>query len=229
MTGHQLKQYRQKGGFTQIEAAKALGVSQPYLSLLENSERPLTERLKKKAVRLFKLSSTELPSKASAYEVAQVSDDQLTAELAALGYKGFSHWKPSRRRNPADVLLSALNADNRDARLVEALPWLVLAFPDMNWNDVTRVAKMNDLQNRLGFVVSVARGLAEQRNDETTAATLKRREADLEHSMLAREDTLCHDSMTSAERRWLADNRPANAKHWRLLADLVPEHLNHHD
>jgi len=189
----------------------------------------MTRTLKSKAVRSLDLRPTELPSSVSSYKITKVSDDQLTADLAALGYKGFSHWKPSRRKNPADVLLSALNAADRDARLMEALPWLVLAFPDMNWNDVVRVAKMHDLQNRLGFIVSVARALAEQRHDETTAEQLARREADLEPSMLAREDTLCHDSMTNAERRWLADNRPANAKHWRVLAGLRPEHLNQHD
>jgi hypothetical protein len=42
----------------------------------------------------------------------------------------------------------------------------------------------------------------------------------LERSRLMREDTLCHESLTEAERRWLRKNRPAEAKHWRLLTDL---------
>lgn len=229
MTGHQLRKYRKKSGLTQVGAARALGVSQTYLSLLENGDRPLNPRLERKAVNAFSLSLTELPSKARQLKVDTVNDDQLTVDLATLGYKGFSHYKPARRKNPADVLLSALNANNRDARLMEALPWLVLAFPSMNWHDVKRVAKMHDLQNRLGFVVSVARGLAEKRRDKTAVATLAQREAELDRSMLAREDTLCNDQMTNAERRWLATNRTDDAKHWRILASLSPQLVRYAD
>lgn len=229
MTGRELKKYRRNRGLTQEQASDSLGVSQTYLSLLESDKRPLTARLQQKLVNKLHLRPTELPAKAKEYKVSAVSDDQLTADLAALRYKGFSHYKPSRLKNPADVLLSALKANDRDARLMEALPWLVLAFPDMNWNDLTRGAKMHDLQNRLGFVVSVARGLAEQRHNKTTATALKRREADLEPSILEREDTLCHDSMTDAERRWLATNRTDDAKRWRILASLSPQLVRYAD
>ena len=41
------------------------------------------------------------------------------------------------------------------------------------------------------------------------------------------EDTLCHDSMTSAERRWLHDNRTPEARHWNLLTDLNVDHLSY--
>ncbi|MBK8464574.1 MAG: helix-turn-helix transcriptional regulator [Chloracidobacterium sp.] len=223
MTGLQLRQYRRRNRLTQQDAARSLGVSQGYLSLLEKEHRPLSEELKKKLVASLDLPMTELPSNVSKYKVGDVSDDQLTTDLATLGYPGFSHYKPSRPKNPADVLLAGLKANKRDARLVEAFPWLVLKFPDMKWDEVTRTAKMYDLQNRLGFVVSVARGMAEKRSDKTTAAALKRREADLEHSILAHEGTLCNETMTNAERRWLVDNRTASAKHWRILASLSPE------
>ena len=225
MTGHQLAQYRKEKKRSQVQTARALGVSQPYLSLLEAGKRPLPERLQRKAARFFDLPPTELPPDLASGELPPVSDEQLASDLADLGYLGFSHLKRTRRRrkNPADVLLSALNAPTRDARLVEALPWLVLSFPDLKWNEVSRVARMHDLQNRLGYVVSVARGLAERRRDEATAAVLKHREAELARSMLAREDTLCNDTMTNAERRWLTTNRPQNAKHWRILTSLSPK------
>jgi hypothetical protein len=109
----------------------------------------------------------------SKYKVGEVSDDQLTADLSALGYQGFSHYKPSRLKNPADVLLSGLKPDKRDARLMEAMPWLVLKFPDMKWSEVARTAKMYDLQNRLGFVVSVARGMAEKRSEQYDCRRIK--------------------------------------------------------
>ncbi len=229
MTGQELKEYRKNSRLSQEESAKLLGVSQTYLSLLETNKRRVTERLKEKLVQKMHVRPTELPALANKYKVSTVSDDQLTADLAALGYKGFSHYKPSRLKNPADVLLSALKADDRDARLMEALPWLVLAFPEMNWKYLSRVAKMYDLQNRLGFVVSVARGIAEQKQDKTTAAGLRSREADLEPSILEREDTLCHDSMTNAERRWLLTNRTDEAKHWRILASLSPQLVRYAD
>ncbi|MFN0279142.1 MAG: helix-turn-helix domain-containing protein [Pyrinomonadaceae bacterium] len=229
MTGLQLRQFRRRNRLTQQDAARALGLSQPYLSLLEKEQRPLSEKLKKKLVNSFHMPATELPSKASEHKVADVSDDQLTADLAALGYPGFSHWKPSQPKNPADVLLAALNADKRDARLMEALPWLILKFPDMKWSEVALTARMYDLQNRLGFVVSVARGLAENKHDKAAAAALRRRETNLERSMLVREGTLCNETMTNAERRWLADNRPESAKRWRLLTDLSPRYLDHYD
>ena len=46
-----LKRARQYKGWTQEEAAQKLGVSQPYLSLLEQGRRPLTKRVLSKLQR----------------------------------------------------------------------------------------------------------------------------------------------------------------------------------
>lgn len=229
MTGHQLSQYRKERKRTQVQAARALGVSQTYLSLLEAGKRPLTGRLQRKAARVFDLSPTQVPAQFASGVLRALTDDQLAHDLADLGYTGFSHLKRrrARRKNPADVLLSALNAPKRDARLVEALPWLVLNFPDMKWNEVSRAAMAYGLQNRLGYVTNVARRVAERKRQYDTASKLKKHEAELEHSLLAREDTLCNETMTRAERNWLAQNRPEEAKHWHLLTDLSPHHLSH--
>jgi len=43
----------------------------------------------------------------------------------------------------------------------------------------------------------------------------------------AKEDTLCHDSLTEAERKWLRVNRPPEAAHWNLLTDMKAENLPH--
>ena len=229
MTGHQLAHYRKQSGRTQVKAAKQLGLSQTYLSLLESGKRPVSERLKAKAARVFGLPPTQVPAKLSSGSVRPVSDDQLAADLAALGYEGFSHLKPSRRKNPADVLLSALDSPDRDARLVEALPWVVLHYPDMHWQDVLRTAKSYDLQNRLGYVTHLARRVAEHRGENEKALKLERVENELDRSRLVREDTLCKETMTRAERRWLEMNRPAEAKHWNLLTNLLPHHLSYYD
>ncbi|MGH9946193.1 MAG: helix-turn-helix domain-containing protein [Pyrinomonadaceae bacterium] len=228
MTRTRLVKFRKHSKQTQIQAARALGVSQTYLSLLEKGKRPLTDELRAKAVRAFHLPPTEVPLRNLA-DVSVVSDAQLASDLATLGYPGFSYLKKSRPKNPAVVLLSALRADNREVRDVEALPWVVLTFPDMDWPELIKAAKVHDLQNRLGFVTNVARQMAELRNDTATAAKLSSLESELEPSKLVREGTLCNDRMTNAERKWLATNRPKTAKHWRLLTDLSPRSLDHYD
>jgi transcriptional regulator with XRE-family HTH domain len=228
MTGRELKKYRKNYGLTQNEASQRLGVSQTYLSLLESGERSLTEELKTKAVRVFDLRLTEIPAKMSSYQVRSASDDQLTSDLAALGYEGFSHWKPSRLKNPADVLLSTLNSPKRDARLIEALPWVVIKFPDIEWKNLVMVAKAYGLQNRLGFVTSLARSVAELRGDLKTATKLKQQEKELKHFKLERQDTLCNETMTDSERNWLYAQRSDEAKQWNLLTGLLPQHLRYY-
>jgi transcriptional regulator with XRE-family HTH domain len=228
MTGYQLGKYRKERKRTQLQTAHALKVSQAYLSLLEAGKRPLTADLQRRAAIFFELPPTKVPVRLELPELRSVSDASLASDLATLGYKGFSHFKKSRLKNPAVVLLSALNSPKRDARLVEALPWVVFAFPDMEWREVVKTAKVYDLQNRLGFVTNVARRVAEFRNEGEKAAKLKQHEAELERSLLAREETLCNETMTNAERRWLAGNRPEEARRWHLLTDLSPENVNYY-
>lgn len=227
MTGRQLKSGREQKGWSQEYAASRLGVSQPYLSMLERDERRMPEHLARKAASLYGLSAAVLPTTLTWDSVRPTSEDTLALDLAALGYPGLLYLKPKRKRNPAEVLLSALNIGDLDVRLIEALPWVLLKFPDLDWQWLVAAAKLNDLQNRLGFVTGVARRLAEMSGDRDTAALLGRQEVALERSRLMREDTLCHDSMTESERQWLRENRPEAAKYWELLTDMSPEHLSH--
>jgi transcriptional regulator with XRE-family HTH domain len=227
MTGKDLHEGRTRKGWTQEEAALRLGVSQPYLSLLENDSRPVPEKLAHKASTLFELSPTRLPLKTSWHTVQAQENNALASELAALSYPGLAYLKSTRKRNPAEVLLSALSAKNLDTRLTEALPWVLLTYPDLNWEWLMRAAKVNDLQNKLGFLTNVARRLAERLGKHDTAVLLSDRESLLERSRLVREETLCHESLSLAEREWLKSNRTKEAKHWHVLTDLSPEHLTH--
>jgi transcriptional regulator with XRE-family HTH domain len=232
MTGEQLQDARKQKGWNQQRAARRLGVSQTYLSLLEKGQRRVPEKLAIRAVRVYGLSEAQLPVSSALGQASVADEGTLAAELAALGYPGFSHLNLKfksigHKRNPAELLLSALGKDNLDSRLVEALPWVVLKFPDMNWRWLANAAKVNDLQNRLGYVTNVARRLAESRGEREKAALLAAEESALERSRLVREDTLCHDSLTEVEKKWLRKNRPPEARHWRLLTDLRPEQLNH--
>ena len=227
MNGADLRHGRERKGWTQQEAATRLGVSQPYLSLLEKEQRRVLEKLARTAAKAFRLSAVKLPTQTEWTAIQHKNEDSLSADLAALGYPGFSHVKGGRKKNPAEVLLSALSAQDLNSRVTEALPWVLLEFPDLDWASLIREVKVRDLQNRLGFVISVARKLAEQQGDDAKAELLRSKEAILARSRLLLEDTLCHDSLTKAERRWLDTARSAEAKYWRLLTDLKPEHLKY--
>src|SRR5437762_3131933 len=193
--------------------------------MLEKGHRAVSDRLVLKAQKVLTLPPTVLPLQPREETMAVTSRKMdFSAELGALGYPGFSYHRARKRHNPAEVLFTALNEPDLDARVAEGLPWLALAYLDMDWDWLVRNAKLHDRQNRLGFTASLARDVAEAKHDNRSAQELKQRAQALEGSRLAREDTFCHDSMTTAERAWLRQNRPPLAKHWNLLTDVKGEH-----
>lgn len=158
----------------------------------------------------------------------QLDEDQLALNLAALGYPGLPRLSsPHSKKSPIELLMDALSTADLDIRLLEALPWIVWRFPDLNWTGVIAFAQEKGLQNKLGFVVSLARRLAQERNEHEKAERLKIIEVQFEKVRVPPEDTLCHDSLTNTERRWLRTHRTLAAKHWRMLTDLSPAHLHH--
>jgi len=154
-----------------------------------------------------------------------VNENELQADLGELGYPGFAYLRGKPRRNPAQVLLSALDQSDLDSRLVEALPWLAYSYADMDWNWLVANAKVRDRQNRLGYVVTLAQKLGKRGADPARLEKLAASQSLLERSRLAGEDTLCHDSMTQTERKWLRSHRPQEARHWNLLTDLDVRNL----
>jgi hypothetical protein len=78
----------------------------------------------------------------------------------------------------------------------------------------------------LGFVVSLATELAQRTNKNERVSALQRQLEILEVCRLFEEDTLCHDSMTEAERKWVREHRSAAAAHWNLLTDMKVEQLS---
>jgi transcriptional regulator with XRE-family HTH domain len=220
-----LKEARQKAGWTQQRASSALGLTQAYLSMVEQGHRPVTSSLAARAAQVFELPPTALPMEPG--NSLSLNDEELKADLGSLGYPGFSYLRGKPTRNPTQLLSYALNRADLDVRVVEALPWMASTFVNMDWDWLVGDAKQHDRQNRLGFVVTVAKKFAERTGDFTRAEELNRRRELLDSSRLAREDTLCHDSMTQAERRWLQDNRTPEARHWNLLTDLNVDHLDY--
>jgi len=226
MTGNQLREARRRRGWTQQQAARRLGVSQGYFSLLERNRRRLPDQLTTKLLRVLDVSPTARPlSRPEQWKPAR--QDELAGALGALGYPAFAYLHSRRLWNPAELLLRSLTEPNLDSRVAEALPWVVFSYADMDWDWLVRNAKLLDVQNRLGFTVTLARELAEWRQRDDEAPRLRAVEQRLERSRLAAEDTFCHESLSQAERRWLRERRPLQAQRWNLLTDLGPEALAH--
>jgi len=226
MTGQDLREARRKKGWTQAETAEKLGVTQAYLSMLERGRRSMPYQLGRRAVETLDAPPTALPLHTQVPEMPAESE-KLSLQLTALGYPGFAHLRSKARRNPAEVLLTAVHAADLDTRVTEGLPWLALAYADMDWDWMVHHAKLLDRQNRLGFVATLASQFASKSADSRPAGRLQKYVGVLERSRLVKEDTLCHDSMTEAERKWLRAHRPAEAAHWNLLTDLKAENLLH--
>jgi transcriptional regulator with XRE-family HTH domain len=225
MNGEQLFQERVSRNWEQLETAKKLKLSQPYLSLIERGKRPVTEKLARRAVNLFNLPPTALPFESQIKSSRPNSGNQLASQLAGLGYPKFSHLKKSTKVNPAVILMTALKTDELESRTVEALPWLIFNFPEMTWTNIIKTAKLYDAQNRLGFLLSIVHEKAETIGDENKKNLFKELLSVLEQSRLLREDTLWQKSLTETEKSWLKEKRPNNASFWRVLSNLSVKHL----
>jgi transcriptional regulator with XRE-family HTH domain len=226
MTAQDLREARRKKRWTQEETAEKLGVTQAYLSMLESGRRAMPYALARRAVETLHAPPTNLPLRERPLETP-VESEKLGLQLASLGYPGFAHLRATARRNPAEVLLTALNTANLETRVTEGLPWLAFAYADMDWDWMVQNAKLQDRQNRLGFVVTMACQLASKSSGLHSSKRLREYADVLERSRLVKEDTLCHDSMTEAEKEWLRTNRPEEAAHWNLLTDMKAENLAH--
>jgi transcriptional regulator with XRE-family HTH domain len=211
-------------------AAAEFGVSQSYLSMLEKAERPLPLELARRMVRVYKLSPVRLPPSGERWHPKPLDPAQLAADLAGLGYPGLAYLRKRRpSKNPSEVLPSALAQRDLEARLFEALPWLVLQYWDMEKEWLVEQAKLHDLQNRLGFVVTLARkaGRRALPANPPRDAALAELESALKRSLLAREEPLGKPAPTDAEQRWLRQHRPKDARAWHLLTNWRPEALRY--
>ncbi len=227
MTGADLRENRRLTGWTQDRLAARLGVTQAYLCLMERGRRRVPDHVARAATRVLQLPASVLPLPASFAFDAVATERWVEQALARLGYPGFAYRrKPGAKRNPAELLLRALARDNLDPRLAEALPWLLLRFEGFDFETLAGLAKVRDLQNRLGFTASLARQVAE-RNLRWHHRTreLRRLEEFLEPSRLAREDTFGRIETGERMRAWLRDQRSKAAEHWNLLTDPKTEHL----
>lgn len=219
--GARLKRARRELGLTQAQVAERLAVTQAYVSMLERGRRAVPSVLKVKVEAAYRVEETTFSRSATD------RSGEVAKSLATLGYEPLGYLRSHRRLNPGEVLLEALRESDLESRVVEGLPWVLLRYPDLDWHWLLREAKLADVQNRLGFVVSLARQVAELHQDAARAGQLQEREELLRRSRLAREDTLCHESLTQAERRWLREQRSPEAHYWNLLTGLRANQLSY--
>ena len=220
MTGQTLRQARTDVGMSQVEAAAQLGVSQTLLSLMEKGERSVTPAVAQRAVTHLHATPELLPVSTK----TRHSDDQLAADLGALGYPGYGYLR-SQPRNPAEVFFDALDRPDLDARLVEALPWLPLRYSNMDWNWLTTQAKVHNRQNRLGFVVALSAKVAKKHAKRDVVKRLSQVVKTLEEGRLAKTDTLCQESWPPSQRKFAHNQRSVLAAHWKLDTRLTEKNL----
>jgi transcriptional regulator with XRE-family HTH domain len=225
VTGAELKESRLASAWTQFQAAQNLGVTQAYLSMVERGTRPVSEKLAARVVEVLDVPATSLPLESTQTVVR--SELFFKEALGTLNYPGFAYLRGSARVNPAALLMYAIDTEDLDARVTESLPWIPLTYPSLNWAWLIMNAKALDRQNRLAYLVELARQIAGRKREAGLVTLLAKQIEILERSRLAMEDTLCEASLTQAERTWLRSHRSAAAEHWNLLTDLKVEHLDH--
>ena len=203
-----LRRWREQNNLTQVDAARLLGVSQPYLSLLEKGTRPLRRELRDR------LSVVRADGGKH-----DTTDDRLRAQLSAHGYPGFAHVDPARpTTEPAVVLLNALSQPTVDARVTEALPWLAREYADtMDWSWLVEQAKLRNLQNRLGFLMHLANASG------VSEPAMKDALDELGKARLLAEATFCWDSMPAPTRKLMRERRSPEAEYWNVVSLMRSE------
>lgn len=157
------------------------------------------------------------------------SDDEIVGELACLGYPGFAYYckRGQEPCDPAELLFDAIDRPDLDARIVEGLPWIPFHFPDLRWDWLIFEAQTRGRQNRLGFVVSLAKSVAERRSMTKLSSTLFAVIGRIDPIRLEMSDTLCKESWPNAQRQAAHQQRSALAAHWDLDTRVIESDLAH--
>jgi hypothetical protein len=163
--------------------------------------------------------------------VARADDLRLRAlkdALGGLGYPGFlslfSEIEAEEGHDPAVVLMAALVCDHLDEQVLEALPWLVLRYENLDWPWLLAEARRRAVQNRLGFVVSIALRAAAGSLGMERLTRLAAIEEELFACRLSRQETRWL-RVAPAKRQALSARRSEEAAQWGVLSSLRPDEL----
>lgn len=149
----------------------------------------------------------------------------LADALGLLGYPGFQTLftellqDEAAAQDPAVVLSAALACNDLDPRVAEALPWLVLRYPNLDWKWTIQEARRRKTQNRLGYVLSLALQVGGASCDPDTLLHLSNVEEEIFAVRLDLEDTFCQ-RVPDDRREWIRQNCPAEARQWNILCSL---------
>jgi hypothetical protein len=85
---------------------------------------------------VFEVPATALPL--ATYQHRSRDEFFFKQALGTLGYPGFAYLRDAVKSNPAELLMEALDSEDLDSRVTEALPpWLPVAYPKMDWAEDT--------------------------------------------------------------------------------------------
>jgi transcriptional regulator with XRE-family HTH domain len=218
MRGAEFRAWRKTAGKTQTDAAKAVGVKQPFVCAVEKDLRPVTPALKNWLYSVCPEAFwQELPSASR----TPPSSERLKELLGHLGYPGFRYLASGRGNvDPLEFVLDALRTEDLDQRVTDALPWVLVHRADLDCHRLTDEARLLNLQNRLGFLLEVTVEAARKLHSDETVARLEPWLVRLREARLFKEDTLCKSSLTQIERKRLRRSRPKAARFWRLFTDV---------
>jgi transcriptional regulator with XRE-family HTH domain len=216
-----LRNYRVHAGLTQNDLATKAGTRQSRLAVMESKKSSALPRLEwlERVANSLGADVSELLSERKLSAVQSLSslpedEENLAAHLKELGAPLTGPAKKGRPFGPEAVVLGVLRTPS--ARLVECVP-AVLSMNDMRRQKLLRLAYKRRLVNRLGFVVDVARKLAQNDNPER-ASELRglSRQLWAKRNRLG-EEFLMKDMPDNAEfRNWVRKKTPGPGKKWRV-------------
>jgi hypothetical protein len=148
--------------------------------------RPLPARLVSLAVRKLHLAPTALPMLPPlATQFAPVAPDELASALARLGSRDSDTKQARGGIQPAFLVAGTLVHLDLEVRIVEALPWILSKFHDLDWIWLIAQCRLLNVQNQLGYLIVLARQLG----NSTADVNLKSALFNLEESRLVVEGT----------------------------------------
>jgi hypothetical protein len=157
-----------------------------------------------------------------------LNQDWMYDELAAFGYPCFApHGGGTPTYTPASFLAHVLDLPEVEPRVVDGLPWLVYAFPLMEWDWLIEEMRLRGRQNRLGFLVDLAIELAETLGETARVKRLQPQRDLLNLIKLDEDETPCNEQMTEGMRTLRRDRRSTTAAHWNLACDTELKHLHY--
>lgn len=157
------------------------------------------------------------------------NDDLRLRALRALGDPGF--FSPfsglemqHEQHDPAVGLMAALACDRIEEPIVEALPWLFLRYEHLDWTWLVAEARRRGVQNRLGFVVSLALRASASSLGMGWFTRLAAIEEELYACRNAREETRWL-RVAPSRRSWLETRRSDEVAPWGVPLTLRPADL----